>query len=73
MRWPRSAFALCSPSAQRTASPQLLFPQPFGPTIPVMPGMILMTVFSANDLKPCRAIASRRMRDFGTAAPKRPK
>src|SRR2546428_11729079 len=64
--WPRSDFALCSPSAQRTASPQLLLPQPLGPTMPVMPGMILMTVLSPNDLKPWRVIASRRMRDFYT-------
>src|SRR5439155_23011565 len=34
--------------------------------MPVMPGMILMTVFSPNDLKPWRVIASRRMRDFYT-------
>ena len=34
---PRSCLALCSPRTQRTASPTLLFPLPFGPTIPVIP------------------------------------
>ena len=28
---------LCSPSTHRTASPTLLLPLPFGPTIPVIP------------------------------------
>ena len=53
MRWPRSDFALCSPSAQRTASATLLLPQPFGPTMPVIPGRTLSAVRSAKDLKPC--------------------
>ncbi len=52
MRLPRSDFALCSPSAQRTASEMLLLPHPLGPTIPVMPGRTLTTAFSPNDLKP---------------------
>src|SRR5437773_563579 len=64
MRWPRSDFALCSPSAQRTASPTFDFPHPFGPTMPVMPGRIRTTVLSPNDLNPCSAMDSRRMRFF---------
>ena len=34
---PRNCLALCSPRTQRTASPTLLFPLPFGPTMPVIP------------------------------------
>src|SRR5438067_7340667 len=49
---PRSDFADCSPSAQRTASRTLDFPQPFGPTIAVTPSWKLKMVLSANDLKP---------------------
>src|SRR5246127_5331809 len=49
---PRSDFADCSPSAHRTASRTLDFPQPFGPTIAVMPSWKLKIVLSANDLKP---------------------
>src|SRR6516225_4813984 len=49
---PRSDLADCSPSAQRTASSTLDFPQPFGPTIAVTPSWKLKTVLSANDLKP---------------------
>src|SRR6266567_3844034 len=49
---PRSDLADCSPSAQRTASRTLDFPQPFGPTIAVMPSWKLKIVLSANDLKP---------------------
>src|SRR5258705_1975298 len=41
-------------------------PQPLGPTMPVMPGSTVTVVFSPNDLKPCRVIASRRMRDCYT-------
>src|SRR5437016_6163594 len=37
---PRSDFADCSPSAQRTASRTLDFPQPFGPTIAATPAWI---------------------------------
>jgi len=73
MRWPRSDLALCSPSAQRTASPTFDFPQPFGPTIAVMPGSTLTTVFSANDLKPLSAIDSRRMPNLDTRLAKRPR
>src|SRR5438128_5257138 len=49
---PRSDLADCSPSAQRTASTTLDFPQPFGPTIAVTPSWKLKTVLSAKDLKP---------------------
>src|SRR5262249_16047699 len=49
---PRSDLADCSPSAQRTASRTLDFPQPFGPTIAVTPSWKLKIVLSANDLKP---------------------
>src|SRR6266513_833696 len=49
---PRSDLADCSPSAQRTASSTLDFPQPFGPTIAVTPSWKSKTVLSTNDLKP---------------------
>src|SRR5262252_187408 len=49
---PRSDLADCSPSAHRTESSTLDFPQPFGPTIAVTPSWKLKTVFAANDLKP---------------------
>ena len=42
----------CSPSAQRKASARLLLPDPFGPTIALMPGPNVTWVRSANDLKP---------------------
>src|SRR2546423_384548 len=48
----RSDLADCSPSAQRTASTTLDFPQPLGPTIAVTPSWKLKTVLSAKDLKP---------------------
>ena len=53
---PRKAFALCSPSTQRIASATLLFPQPFGPTIPVTPDSNFISSLSANDLKPYTSI-----------------
>src|SRR5215510_4711270 len=73
MRWPRSDLALCSPSAQRTDSEMLLLPQPFGPTIAVMPGVTLRIDFSAKDLKPCSETDSRRMELSSTRAPRGPK
>src|SRR5205823_1304403 len=73
MRWPRSDLALCSPRAQRPASSTLLFPQPWGPTIAVMPGSTFTTVFSPNDLKPGSAMDSRRMSNLHTQAPGRPR
>ena len=56
---PRRCFALCSPIAQRTASTTLLFPQPLGPTTPVMPSSKEKTTRSAKDLKP--EISRRRI------------
>src|SRR2546427_2378166 len=73
MRWPRSDFALCSPRAQRTDSEMLLLPHPFGPTIAVMPAVTLTVIFSANDLKPCSEMDSRRMGFSSTAYPQQPK
>ena len=49
---PRSDFTDCSPKTQRTASTTLLLPEPFGPTIPLIPFVKTMSVLSANDLKP---------------------
>jgi hypothetical protein len=37
MRVPRRLLALCSPKTQLIASLMLDFPQPFGPTMAVMP------------------------------------
>src|SRR4029453_10603790 len=64
MRDPRNDLALCSPSAHRTDSLMFDLPHPLGPTMAVMPGRTLTVVFSENDLKPWRVIASRRMRDL---------
>src|SRR5438034_5159448 len=61
IRLPRRLLALCSPSAQRTASEMLLLPQPLGPTMPVIPGRMRTIVFSAKDLKPFRTMCSRRI------------
>src|SRR5205807_4501643 len=55
---PRKLLALCSPSTQRTPSTMLLFPDPFGPTIAVMPLLNSNWVLSAKLLKP---INSRRL------------
>src|SRR5882724_6719230 len=59
--WPRRVLGLCSPSAHRIASATLDLPQPFGPTMQVMPGRTRTSVRSANDLKPWRTICSSRM------------
>ena len=56
---PRTAFGLCSPSAQRTASVMLDLPQPFGPTITLTPGLNVSRVRSGKDLNPFRLIALR--------------
>jgi hypothetical protein len=37
---------------QRIASAMLLLPQPFGPTMPLIPGEKSTTTFSRKDLKP---------------------
>src|SRR3990167_2515856 len=66
IRWPRSVFGLCSPRAQRMASATLDLPQPFGPTMQVIPGSTRTAVFSAKDLKPWRTICwSRIVRPAG--------
>src|SRR5262245_34331026 len=49
---PRRLLALCSPSTQRTASTTFDLPEPFGPTMPVIPAGKSNCVLSANDLKP---------------------
>ena len=54
---PRKALLDCSPNTQRIASLTLLFPQPFGPTIAVIPPSKLILVKSANDLKPTISIS----------------
>jgi hypothetical protein len=41
-----------SPITQRSASTRFDLPQPFGPTIPVIPGSITSSVGSTKDLKP---------------------
>ena len=53
MRSARSVLWLCSPSTQETASTTFDFPQPFGPTMHVIPLPLNVTaVRSQNDLKP---------------------
>src|SRR5690348_2787288 len=51
---PRIRLAEVSPITQRSASTRFDLPQPFGPTIPVMPGSISSSVGSTKDLKPER-------------------
>ena len=51
---PRIALYELSPMTKRSASTRLDFPQPFGPTMPVTPGWIGMSMASAKDLNPCR-------------------
>src|SRR5690606_29244473 len=48
----RNALILCSPITQRIASTILDFPQPLGPTIPVMGWSNNTWVLSAKDLNP---------------------
>src|SRR5712664_4263812 len=53
MRSARSDLWLCSPSTQEMASTTLDLPQPFGPTMQVVPDPLnVTTVRSQNDLKP---------------------
>jgi hypothetical protein len=49
---PRMRFAEFSPITQRSASTRFDLPQPFGPTMPVVPGSIASSVDSTKDLKP---------------------
>ena len=53
---PRRLLADCSPNTQRIASATLLLPQPFGPTIAVIPSVKSIGVLSANDLNPTNSI-----------------
>ena len=52
---PLNAFILCSPKTHLILSEILLFPDPFGPIIPVIPFLNSSTVLSANDLNPCNS------------------
>ena len=58
---PRSDREDCSPSTQRIASEIFDLPEPFGPTIAVMPPRNLISVRSGNDLKPCKIRLLRTM------------
>jgi hypothetical protein len=49
---PRRWRGDCSPIAQRIASTTFDLPQPFGPTIAVMPGWNASSERSTKDLKP---------------------
>src|SRR5690606_2404126 len=49
---PRSDLAPCSPITQARASTTLDLPDPFGPTMQVIPGSSWSVVEEANDLKP---------------------
>ena len=49
---PRMRLAESSPMTQRRASTKLDLPQPFGPTIPVRPRSIQISVGSTKDLNP---------------------
>ncbi len=51
---PRRLLAPCSPITQASASTTLDFPEPFGPTMHVMPGSRRSVVAEAKDLKPRR-------------------
>src|ERR1700722_2776737 len=63
MRSARSILWLCSPRTQEMASTTLDLPQPFGPTMQVMPlPLKVIGVFSQNDLKP----RSSTLRSFST-------
>jgi chromosome segregation protein len=48
----RQTLAEVSPITQRSASTRFDLPQPLGPTMPVMPGSIGISVESTKDLKP---------------------
>ena len=48
----RNALVFCSPNTQRIESTTLDFPQPLGPTMPVIPSSKLMTILSAKLLNP---------------------
>src|ERR1700739_1181739 len=65
---PRSGLTPCSPLPQENASTTLDLPEPFGPTMQVIPGSNRIEVADANDLNPrrvrvfrytCRLLPSR--------------
>src|ERR1700690_1999063 len=58
---PRTATGDCSPSAHSTASVTFDLPEPFGPTITLVPGPNSRRVRSGNDLNPLTVIAFRYM------------
>src|SRR3954447_21111505 len=51
---PRSDLAPCSPITQASASTTLDLPEPFGPTMQVIPGSSCSVVDEAKDLNPLR-------------------
>src|SRR5690242_13098481 len=51
---PRSDLAPCSPITHASASTTLDLPEPFGPTMQVMPGSSCSVVEDAKDLNPLR-------------------
>src|SRR5215472_5638200 len=51
---PRSGLTPCSPITQEKASTTFDLPEPFGPTMQVMPGSNRIVVVDANDLNPRR-------------------
>src|SRR5690606_10289084 len=59
---PRRRLADDSPITQRTASMMFDFPQPLGPTTPVMLVGRCSVVGSTKDLKPASLMVERRMR-----------
>ncbi len=63
MRSARSILWLCSPSTQEIASTTLDLPQPFGPTMQVIPlPLKVIGVFSQKDLNPTNST----LRSFST-------
>ncbi len=62
----RSERVLCSPIAQRSASTTLDLPQPFGPTMPVRPGMDLHADRFGEALEPGDAQAAKMHGQSGT-------
>src|SRR5215813_2081025 len=56
---PRSGLTPCSPMTQEKASTTFDLPEPFGPTMQVMPGSNRIVVVDANDLNPRRVRVCR--------------
>src|SRR6266478_5682324 len=61
MASPRRLLADCSPSTHLKPSTTLLFPQPLGPTIPVIGESKTNSVRSAKLLNPCKISFFKRM------------